>query len=97
MDQYLSLISSNRTVDLRFDTVDDRDDFKVLLDGLVRKEHGQLLHVEVERPGVSFVGPTALVDALIFDWLMFYAAFGRRALTAELKNKLLRRLNTSLL
>ena len=97
-DSYLSLVTSNRSVDLQFDSDEQRDDFKVLLDCLVKKEHGQLTNVDLERPGANFNLPQPqLVDNLIFEWLVFYASFGKRQLSAELKHKLLRRLNTSLL
>ena len=66
MDHYLSLISSNRTVDLCFDTIESRDDFKALLDGLVRKEHGQLTQsIDLERPTTNFT--VSITSFFIFN------------------------------
>jgi hypothetical protein len=67
-DQYLSVICAGRSVDLCFDSVNERDEWKDMLELLARKEHGELVAIE-PLP--------APADGDLFEWLLIYSAIGR--------------------
>lgn len=83
-DHYLSLISTGRSVDLYFDTPDERNDFRVLLDCLIEKEHGLLKGIDSEQP----THLDASTAEGLYEWLIFYAAFGKRSLPPVVKDKI---------
>ena len=52
-DLFLSLVCAGRSVDLCYETESDRNAWKILLDTLCTKEHGQLTGVEAITPVYS--------------------------------------------
>jgi hypothetical protein len=56
-----------RSVDLCFDSVGERDEWKDMLELLARKEHGELVGIEPL--------PTP-ADGDAFEWLLIYSAIG---------------------
>jgi hypothetical protein len=73
-EQYLSVVCADRSVDLFFDSVEERDNWLDLLRALVTKEKGNLVNVESVDPAE---------DAPEFEWLMLHAAIGKRRLEGE--------------
>lgn len=65
--QYLSVISVGRSLDLFFETVEERVKWQELLEVLVEKEIGKLPSLKVEDPA----------DATEFDRLITYASIGK--------------------
>lgn len=81
-DQYLSVICAGRSVDLCFETVQERDEWKDMLELLTRKEHGQLIGIE----------PLTLpADNDLFEWLLIYSAIGEGLLPLSVRKDILRR------
>jgi hypothetical protein len=68
-DQFLSVNCSDRSVDLYFDTAQERNNWAELLRTLVAKEQGSLL-------GIESVDPPE--NAEEFEWLVLYASIGKR-------------------
>ena len=68
-DQYLSVNCLDRSVDLYFDTVTERNNWGDLLRTLVSKEQGVLV-------GVDPVDPPD--DVPEFEWLVLYSSIGKQ-------------------
>ncbi len=68
-EQYLSVLCSDRSVDLFFDSEEERNNWRDLLKALVTKEQGQLA-------GIEAVDPPPGADE--FEWLTLYASIGKR-------------------
>lgn len=68
-EQYLSVLCSDRSVDLFFDSEDERNNWRDLLRALVAKEQGGPL------AGIEGVEPAP--DAPEFEWLTLYASIGK--------------------
>lgn len=68
-DQYLSVLCADRSIDLYFDSVAERDSWKDVLKALVNKEQGHLSEIESVDPSK---------DAEDFDWLVLYASIGKK-------------------
>ena len=81
-DQYLSVICAGRSVDLCFESVQERDEWKGMLEMLARKEHGELV-------GVEPLAPPAEND--LFEWLLIYSAMGEGFLPVAVRKSILRR------
>ncbi len=64
------MLCSDRSVDLFFDSEDERNNWRDLLRALVTKEQGQLA-------GIDSVDP--LPGAEEFEWLTLYASIGKKA------------------
>lgn len=80
-DQYLSVICAGRSVDLCFDTVEERNDWKDLLHLLAQKEHGELVGLEpLIAPG----------DCGISEWLLMYSAVGEKVLPIDVRREILK-------
>ena len=73
MDQYLSVICADRSVDLFFESPEERDNWKELLQALHAKEQGNL--------GVDSMDPPD--DAPEFEFLALYASIGKSKLKAS--------------
>lgn len=66
-EQYLSVICADRSIDLYFETEQDRNSWRELLLALVAKEQGKLAGVEpVESSTISDI-----------DWSILYASIGK--------------------
>jgi len=68
-DQYLSVLCADRSIDLFFDSVQDRDNWRDVLQALFEKEMNKLTNI----PGVEPTGP----DVTDFDWLVLYTSIGK--------------------
>ena len=68
-EQYLSVVCSDRSVDLFFDSEEERNNWRDLLKALVTKEQGQLT-------GIDAVDPPAGSEP--FEWLTLYASIGKK-------------------
>lgn len=69
-EQYLSVVCSDRSVDLFFDNEYDRNNWRDLLTALVAKEHGEL-------EGIEPVDPPD--EAGEYEWMLLYASIGKRS------------------
>lgn len=69
-EQYLSVLCSDRSVDLFFDSEEERNNWRDLLRALVTKEQGTLTGIESVDPPV---------DAPEFEWLTLYASIGKKS------------------
>lgn len=79
-EQYLSVICAGRSVDLCFDTSEERNAWRDLLELLAHKEHGELFGLE------PLVNPS---ECTMFDWLLYYSAIGERILPIEVRQDIL--------
>lgn len=70
--QYLSVLCADRSIDLYFESVVERNNWRDVLQALVLKEQGVLVP---EIPGVE---PAADSETRDFDWLVLYASIGKR-------------------
>ena len=68
-EQFLSVNCPDRSVDLFFDTQQERDNWRDILNILVNKEHGKLGNIESIDP---------LPNAPEFERLALYSAIGKR-------------------
>jgi len=68
-EQFLSVNCPDRSVDLFFDTQEDRDNWKEILNILVNKEHGKLGDIELLDP------PLHAPD---FERIVLYSSVGKR-------------------
>ena len=69
-DQYLSLVCADRSVDLFFETPEERSSWRALLEALHAKEQGRLLGVEsMELPDADRADP--------FERLVLYSSIGK--------------------
>lgn len=68
-DQYLSIICADRSIDLMFDNVKERDAWLAVLTALMKKERNDLSSFNVE--------PVESVVESEFDAIMLYAAIGK--------------------
>jgi hypothetical protein len=66
-DQYLSVVCADRSVDLFFESTEERDNWRELLQALHAKEQGNL-GIESMDPGPG---------APEFEWLVLYASIGK--------------------
>ncbi len=69
-EQYLSVLCSDRSVDLFFDSEEERNNWRELLRALVTKEQGTLTGIESVDPPL---------DAPEFEWLTLYASIGKKS------------------
>jgi hypothetical protein len=83
-DTYLSVVCSGRSVDLCFDTVDERNNWKELLGILVQKEQGQLEGVSTMLAQLEEEDPEP------FEYFLLYSSLGENSLRAEIVKKLMR-------
>jgi hypothetical protein len=67
---YLSLLCADRSIDLLFDTEQERIDWQELLTALMSKEHGML-------PGVETMDPPR-ATATDFDHLVLFSSIGKK-------------------
>eukprot|EP01038_Epipyxis_sp_PR26KG_P013873 gene13873-18606_t len=67
-EQYLSVICSDRSVDLFFESEEERNNWRDLLKAIVTKEQGTLV-------GIESVDPPA--DADEFEWMILNATIGK--------------------
>ena len=75
---FLSLTCSGRSVDLCFDSEEERNEWQELLNLLMLKEHGALECLKVEQPSPDQLN----------EWLYLYSALGENCLPLEVWRKL---------
>ena len=73
-DQYLSLVCADRSVDLYFDSVEERNSWKDLLIALHAKEQGKLMGVE---PIELLPGDGTSAEDIAFEQLVLYSSIGK--------------------
>lgn len=69
--QYLSVLSSDRSIDLYFESVEERNKWRDVLMALVRKEQNDL-------QGIPPVDPEPQSDYEDFDWMVLYTSIGKK-------------------
>lgn len=74
--QYLSVLCADRSIDLYFESVEERNKWRDVLQALVRKEQGDL-------QGIPGVEPEVRSDYEDFDWLVLYASIGKKRSTSS--------------
>jgi hypothetical protein len=70
---FLSLTCAGRSVDLCFDTEEERNEWQELLHLLMLKEHGSLETLKVEQPPAEKLN----------EWLYLYSALGENCLPLD--------------
>lgn len=80
-DLYLSLICAGRSVDLCFESEDERNNWKDLLELLSMKEHGRLL-------GIDSVAPSP--DAPYTEWLLYNSSIGSHVIPKDVRIRVLK-------
>ena len=92
VDHFVSLICSERSVDLFLDTELERTQWKELLSLLVSKEHNELKNITLERPQIPNK-QNSLNNGLNdndLEWFILYGSVGERVVTNELRKHLLK-------
>jgi hypothetical protein len=69
--QYLSVLCADRSIDLYFESVEERNKWRDVLTALVKKEQGDL-------QGIAPVDPEMGSDFEDFDWLVLYGSIGKK-------------------
>eukprot|EP01035_Chromulina_nebulosa_P020653 gene20653-26778_t len=82
-DQFVSLILSERSIDLCLDNESERNLWKSLLNKLVAKEHGILQSIDFEYPEAPNGLNTSPDND--FEWLILYATLGDRMITPAIR------------
>ena len=81
-DLYLSIICADRSIDLRFTTEIERNDWKVVLGKLLQKELGVLDGIKTIRPRIQH--DAVIPEEDIFEWLVLFHTIGRYCLPDEI-------------